>query len=111
MQDSTLLRIALVCGLVGVLVLFIITRGMEVEVQPIEQLGLTQDKEVAIRGTVADVTQRKSLTILEVGYETSIEVVLFDQPEVEVGDMVIVTGELREYKGEPEIVGNKLVIQ
>jgi hypothetical protein len=111
MQDRTLLRIALFCGLVGVAALFLTTRRIEVTTRPIEELSLLQDEDVAIRGIVDDVEHRKGLTVLRVGYPAQMTVVLFERIDVQRGERVLVTGTLKEYQGEMEIVGDRLIVE
>lgn len=107
MEDRILLKVALVCAVVGVTALFFVSRQMEVDAQPIEQIKLVEG-EVAIEGEVRDVFQKGSLTVIDVGYDTSMKVVLFEQVDVRVGDKVGVRGRVKEYNGQLELVGEEL---
>ncbi len=110
MKDRTLLIIALICSIIGLAVLFIISKQLTVEVQPIEKISLFQDKDVTIQGKVKRIIQKQDTTIVEVGYDTSINVVLFEHVYLKPGDKVTVTGKVEEYNGRLEIVGEKLTV-
>ncbi len=110
MKDRTLLFIALGCSITGLVVLFVVFQVSEVEVQPIEKIRLMDGQKVAIKGEVKKVMQKQDLTVVQVGYDTSIDVVVFDKLMLRPGQKVLVTGTLKEYNGRPEIVGEKLVV-
>lgn len=111
MRDATLLKIAIFCAVAGLTSLFFVSRNIKVELTPIEKINLMENKEVAIEGTVQNVGQKEGLTVLEVGYETSIQVAIFEKADIRRGDQVTVRGELKEYNGRMEIVGKEVTVK
>jgi DNA/RNA endonuclease YhcR with UshA esterase domain len=109
MRDITLLRIALVCGLIGTGSLLVVSRNVHIDTRPIEPLVM--DEEVAIKGEVISVLNRGGVTLIDVGYRTHIRVVLFNSAEVSKGDRITVVGRLEEYKGQKELIGDKLILR
>lgn len=105
------MKTAFACVLLGLAALIVINSTSNVEVTPIEKINALQDKEVAIEGRVEGIIQSQGMTVIEVGYDTSIKVVLFEKADLRRGDRVVVTGITKEYNGRLEIVAEKIVVK
>jgi len=92
--------------------LFIVFTFAEAEEIGISAIETVEEKDVKIRGQVISIKNFDSVTIVEIAEIKSVNVVVFDKRmiEFEVDDMITVTGELRDYKGKPEIIAEKIRI-
>ncbi|MFH0978303.1 MAG: OB-fold nucleic acid binding domain-containing protein [Candidatus Woesearchaeota archaeon] len=111
MRDNTILRLAVTCCLLGLIILFVVSRSIKLETTPIEKISLMQEKEVQIEGVVQKVTDKGNLMILEVGYSTSMQVITFDKTKLERGDRIVVRGQLKEYNGRVEIEAEEIQVK
>lgn len=109
MKESTLLKIALLVSLVGIIILFSISENITIDEKTINQLDRT-DEEVLLRGIVTRVTELETVSFIEITQENKITVVLFkDYPiDLKEGEVVEVIGKTEEYKGEFEIIGKEV---
>lgn len=110
MQDRTLLAAATILAVAGIAAIALILQFSQVTATPIEQAKLQAGNEVTIRGQVMDIQKYRDVTVLKVGYDTSLDVALFDDPKVRVGQKVTVTGKAKQYNGRMEIVAERIVI-
>jgi DNA/RNA endonuclease YhcR with UshA esterase domain len=112
MKDSTLLKIALATSTIGLAALAIIlsTTGFE-EVNISEAKELEKETTIMISGTVERVTSKEDFAIINIRKEETITVIAFDKINLSKGQRVEVTGEIREYQGEKELVADKIVIK
>ena len=102
--------LAVVTSIVGIVVLWIACANHE---PPVVELADVSDellgKVVTVSGVLDSVKIYDSVVVA--GFENS-ELILFgfksSMPVIKVGDFVTVTGEVKEYKGELEIVPSKL---
>ena len=101
MQDSTLLKVALLLGISGVIALFIVSEHIEV---PIADALETHDvgETVRLTGQVAGIREYEGVTIIEL--ERMVPIVVFDDISLEVGDNVHIIGEVAEYRGKRELI-------
>lgn len=114
MKESTLLKLALLCSLVGVAALFVISENTDLEERNIDSINEGDlYKKVKIRGTVSHIEEKNNILIVEIAEVKPITVVFFKEMDVELkeGDYVSVRGELREYKGKLELIGNEVDVE
>ncbi len=106
MNDKQLLRFAIVIALIGLVILFILAEQIETETISIDMITDEYiDQHVVIHGEVVAVTSFESMTLFRVRDAlTSILVVVFEPIELEEGNTVTVSGTVKRYKGELEIV-------
>ena len=113
MKEKTLLTIALISSLIGILVLFFVSGSIEVEEKKIAELDLEKlDSDVRIRGVVSSVRDLDKIMILDVAQPQTVNVMLFKEGNINVskGDFVDLEGELREYEGKREIIANQIEV-
>jgi len=112
MEEKTLVKLSLICGFFGLFLLFIAFIFVEAEEVGISGIEAIEEKDVKIRGEVISIKDFDSLTVVEIAEIKSVNVVVFDKRliEFEVGDKITVSGELRDYKGEKEIIAENIKI-
>ena len=110
MQDSLLLKIALITGVVGICFLILATTGLQ-EIDISEAKELEHDKAVKIIGTVERITAKEGFSIINIKKEEEITVIIFDKVNLSKGQRVEVSGKIEEYKGEKEIIAEKVVVK
>ncbi len=116
MHDKTLLRIALLGSVIGVVVLFFVSSQLSVGEQVIAQLDeMPEGKEVKVTGVVLRASDADKVMFLEIAEEKieKVTVVLFKDGKVDVkeGDVVTIVGSLEEYQGKKEIIGNRVEVK
>jgi len=107
MQESTLLKIALLCSVIGVAILYIISSSIKV---PDSSL-LEKDKGYLVKGTISRITEKESVTYLTLQKEDELTVILFKDYPVDLnqGDYVEVKGTTSESdEGEIQLIGKEV---
>lgn len=112
MKDSLLLKIALVTSIIGLgfLVLILTTTGLQ-EIDISEAKELEEDQAVKIIGTVERITVKEGFSIINLRKEEEITVIMFDKVNLSKGQRIEVSGKIEEYKGEKEIIAEKVVVK
>ena len=78
MQEKTLLKIALITSLVGLLILYLISDNITIKEKNIEKITIdNKDEFVKVRGLVSNVVDTEKVTIINVMQPGEIMVVLF----------------------------------
>ncbi len=110
MKENALLKIALICSLVGLVVLYLISTKIEVkDYKP--NLNKNIGEDVKLIGAVTKITDRGNVVFIEVNQQSPITVVLFtddDNLKVNSGNNIEVVGEVQEYNGKNEIIAQKI---
>ena len=115
MNEKILLKIALVCSIFGLFILFIFSDNISIsekDISKIEDEKIGSD--VKVIGRVSKVTNTDKVVFLEI-YQEKIEevtVVLFKDQNITLtpGMRVEITGSIEDYDGKVEIIGNKVVL-
>ena len=111
MEDKTILKLAAICSMLGLLLL--IYASERVEIKPVSISSLNPgmvDKNIKIEGTVTLSSLSKDVYFLTIKDDTaSIKVVAFN-PNIKInkGQKVEVEGKLAVYKGELEIIAKTI---
>jgi len=67
MQEKTLLKIALIISLLGLLILYLISDNIQIKEKNIEKITLeNKDEFVKLRGIVSKVIDTEKVTIMEI---------------------------------------------
>lgn len=116
MKEKNLLKIALLCAVLGIVALFFVSENMEYEEIKINKItGTDMGKEVRVIGEVESLYDDEKLMIIDVGQRKieTVSVVLFKDRDVKIkeGDIVELIGVLDEYGGEPSIVANAVKVR
>ena len=111
MQEGLLLKISLICSLIGVLALFFLSENIKLDEASIDDISrLKEGNDVKIKGFVNKITDLDKMAILDVAQLKSVPVVLFKSGNLTIseGDYIEVTGEIQEYEGKMELIGNEI---
>jgi len=113
MEDSILLKIALVLSITGILVLFLLSNTINPEEININKIDKNKiDKTVKIRGITNNIKKMDNLMFIDIIQNNKITVVLFNDKDVEIekGNKVEIIGKVKEYKDGYEIIGDKIIV-
>ncbi|MBU1198268.1 MAG: hypothetical protein KKF46_05105 [Nanoarchaeota archaeon] len=112
MKDSLLLKIALITSIVGigVLAVILLTSGLQ-EIDISEAKELDEDAAIMITGIVERITTKDDFSIINIKKQEEITVIVFDKVNLSKGQRVEITGKTAEYKGEKEIIAEKIIIR
>jgi DNA/RNA endonuclease YhcR with UshA esterase domain len=112
MNESLLLKSALITAILGLIAITLI-----VKLTSLEEMNIGEAKQadegnlVIISGTVERVTSKEGFSIISIKKEESIDVVMFDSINLSKGQKVEVTGKTKEYRGSKEIVADKIIVK
>jgi len=108
-----LLRLALICSLAGILALFFISERMEIKEKNINEINKDNiGEDVRIKGIVSKSSDKGKIILLDIIQPETITIVLFKDSDfnISTGTKVEITGEIDEFNGKMEIIGNKVKI-
>ena len=111
MKETTLLKIALICSLLGLAILYFISAKIDVKEYKPSQLNENIGDDVKLIGTIAKISQNDDVAFLEINYQNPVIVVLFTDNKnlsLKVDDTIEVIGEVQEYKGKNEVIAQKI---
>lgn len=113
MKEKTLLKIALICSLIGLFILFLYSENIEVSEKNIGKITLDDiDKYVKVKGIVEDIFENEKVAILKTIQPQSIEIILFKNENKSIGinvdDEIEVIGKVEEYEGKLEVIGHRV---
>jgi len=112
MKEKTLLKIALIGSLLGILILFIISNKLEVNERIISEIDESYiGSNVRINGVVLDVQNKGSIVLIDIAQLEEMHVVVFDNVSLAKGDYVEITGKIEEYEGEMELIADKIILK
>ena len=111
MKETTLLKIALACALVGLLALYFISARIEIKEYNTGKLAQNVGDDVKLTGTITKLTDKGNFIFIEVSHQSPVNVVLFTDDnnlKLNKGDNVDILGKVQEYNGKPEIIADKV---
>ena len=110
MKENTLLKIALICSLIGLIALYFISTKIEVKDYKPNLVNENIGDDVKLNGIVTKISDRGSVVFIEVSQQNPVAVVLFTDDDINLknGDTVEVIGEVQEYNGKNEIIAQKI---
>ena len=111
MKETTLLKIALICSLLGLVIIYFISAKIDVEEYKPNKLNENIGDDVKLIGTIAKISQNDNVAFLEINYQSPVIIVLFTDDKnvsLKVDDTIEVIGEVQEYKGKNEIIAQKI---
>jgi len=109
MKENTLLKIAIICALIGIFVLYIISSNISIDessIGRIEEEDIGSD--VKVKGVVRDIYNGEKISIITITQPEEMKIVLYDNVSLSEGDYIEVIGEIDEYNGEMEVIGNRV---
>ena len=111
MKETTLLKIALICSLIGLIALYFISTKIEIKDYKPNILNKNIGEDVKLLGTVTKISDKGNVVFIEVNQQNPITVVLFSNDanlKLKNDDFVEVIGEVQEYNGKNEIIAQKI---
>lgn len=109
MQESTLLIIAMISSILGIIILFFVSSNTEAP----EGIILEDESKYTIQGEIKRVTELDKVTFLEIEKQDALTVVLFKDYPVELrkGDFVEVIGQAsKDDENEIQLIGKEIRI-
>lgn len=109
-----MLKVSVVCSIVGLVVLYIISGRIEIEETTINKITMGQsDSDVIVKGKVSRIFEKDDLMVLELEKNEKISVVMFrknfpDYIGIKEGDSVEVQGSVEDYNGKKEIIAERV---
>lgn len=112
MKETALLKIALICSLAGLFMLYLISTRIEPKDYKPSILNKNIGDDVKLKGVITRITDKGNVVFIEVNQQSPINVVLFtdDALKLNNGDNVEVIGKFQEYNGKPEIIAEKITV-
>lgn len=112
MQDSTLLKMALLTSIIGLILLAIILSTMNFEEVDISQTrDLEEGMSIKVSGVVERVNSKDGFSVLSIRKEEMISVVVFDSVNITKGQRIEVRGRIKDYKGEKELIADSIILK
>ena len=110
MKETTLLKIALICSLIGLIILYFISSKIEIKDYKPNLVNENIGTDVKLEGIVTKISDKGSVVFIEVSQQNPMTVVLFTNDNINLknGDNVEVIGEVQEYNGKNEIIAQKI---
>ncbi|MCX6707493.1 MAG: hypothetical protein NT001_05135 [Candidatus Woesearchaeota archaeon] len=115
MDENILLKIAVVCSIVGVAALYIISGKIDVSETSINKITSGQaDGEVFVRGKVSGITETDSVMIINIEKTETIPVFMFRSKgnsndfSINKGDSIEARGKVQDYNGKKEIIADEI---
>lgn len=111
MKETTLLKIALICSLAGLIILYFISIKINVKDYEAGILNKNIGDDVKLTGTITKISPREDVVFIEVSHVTQINVVFFKENanlNLKSGDKIEVIGEVQEYRGKNEVIAQKI---
>ncbi|MBI2664413.1 hypothetical protein HYX10_03670 [Candidatus Woesearchaeota archaeon] len=111
MNERSLVKLSLIASFIGLFLLFVISLFADAEEISISELNGADLEDVKIRGKVIAVEEFENMALVEIAEMRTAKVVVFDKSMLTfgVGDDVTVVGEVKDYRGEKEIVAEKII--
>lgn len=112
MKEKTLLKTALICSLLGLLVLYLLSDNIVIDERSVGKITLdNKDEIVKIKGIVNRVIDTEKVTIISIIQPQEMTVVLFKNEnrtiKISEGNEVEIIGKVDEYEGKMEIIANR----
>lgn len=111
MKENTILKIALVCSLLGLVILYFASAKIGLKEYKPNFLDKNVGDDVNLNGIVSKISDRGDVIFIEVSQQAPVTVVLFtddDNIRLKNGDNIEVIGEVQQYNGKKEIIAEMI---
>ncbi len=107
-MEDLLVKAALVVMFIGLAVLFFLTKSISPVTGAVEDTETGND--VLVNGRVSNILTHKKLRVLTIVQPKPVDVVLFEDPQVQIekGQIVRVEGRVSEFNGKNQILAYKI---
>ena len=114
MQEKTLVKLSLIITLLGLSFLFVYAQLFDLEPTADVETSLSSEK-VLMKGTVKNLQVTDKAVFFELEGEKIVQtdIILFPDSSIYLreDDHVELTGQVEEYKGEKEVIAEKIVLR
>ena len=112
MKEKTLLKTALICSVLGLLVLYLISDYIAIDEKSVGKITLdNKDEIVKVKGIVDKVIDTEKVAIINIIQPQEMTVVLFKNEnrtiKINEGNEVEIIGKVDVYEGRMEIIANR----
>ena len=114
MEEKTLLKIAFIFSIVGVMALFLISENIRPQEMKTSEIRCTDaGKDIKIHGKVTGVDEKEDVVIITLAQEETIKLIAFRDGKLNLqkGQKIEAEGEVRDYKGNLEIIADKISVE
>ncbi|MFA5142382.1 MAG: hypothetical protein WC471_05425 [Candidatus Woesearchaeota archaeon] len=110
MQEKTLLKLAVVSSIIGLIILFVMSSFTQLDNTDISKLtSLDVDKTLKVTGIITKISQTEQTTMLEIAQHNRMPVLIFDTNlTLNKGDEVEIIGKAQDYNGELELIADRI---
>ena len=112
MKEKTLLRVAISCSIVGILVLFYFSDTVTIGNKEISNIQSDVGRNIKVNGIVVSVKDLGTFSVVKIEQQKTetMDVVLFKAKNISLnaGEKIEVSGQLEEYNGKLELIGNEI---
>ena len=113
MKETALLKIAMICSLVGLVALFFISQQIELkDYEPDFLNNKNVGDNVKLSGKIIKVTAGNNVVFIELSQQAPISVVVFTDKDINLNenDFVEISGKVQNYNGKEEIIADKIKV-
>ena len=113
MKENTLLKIALICSLVGLVILYFISTRIEIKDYKPNVLSNNVGDDVKLHGKITKITDKGNAVFIDISQQFPISVVVFSDgniSKIKKDDFIEVFGKVQNYNGKDEIIAQKIRI-
>ena len=110
MKETLLLKIALICSLIGLIALFFISTKIEFKEYRPNKLSNNVGDDVKLQGIITKINDKGNVVFVELKQENFVNVVMFseDNSSLKKGDNVEIIGKVQDFNGKNEIIAQKV---
>ncbi len=108
MDERTLLRISLLCSVVGLFALFLISSFSSIDSIDIGKIDGTEPYALKVYGTVESVRSAGEGQVIVILQPSSIDVFASSPTAVQRGDVVEVIGRAEQYEGDAQMIAERI---
>lgn len=113
MKETILLKIALICSLVGLVALFFISQRIELkDYRPAFLNNKNIGDSVNLSGKISRITTGNNVVFIELSQQVPVSVVVFTDKNINLNEnnFVEISGKIQEYNGKEEIIADKIKV-
>ena len=108
MNERTLLRISLLCSVIGLFALFLVSSFSSIDSIDIGKIDGTEPYALKVYGTVESVRSAGEGQVIVISQPSSIDVFVSSPADVGNGDIVEVIGRAEQYQGDSQMIAERI---
>ena len=111
MKEKTLLKIALIISILGLLLLVILSQLIKIGESPIAKITKEKlEEDVKLTGKIIKISETNNTIFLQIQSQDRIAVIVFKDETIDLrqNDIVEIEGTVEDYQGNLEIIANKV---